>query len=72
MARSNWPYAEDGSLRDDVYTKVQLVGFYEHKNDIPYIESLTTYFSDMDVFELRDGTTESALNAAYEKYSKLL
>lgn len=51
----------------DKSDKIQLIAKYEEENKIPYAESVTSWFGDMALFELKLGATEEQFNAAYEK-----
>lgn len=63
--KKNWRYDENGYLRDDVYDKTQLIAKYENKKDIPDKERVTSYFGDMDVYELDDNISEEKFNEIY-------
>lgn len=67
----NWRY-ENGYFRDDVYDKTQVIAKYENKNNIPNNERITSYFGDMDLYELNDDVTEERFNEIYQIASKNL
>lgn len=60
-----WFYNEKGHLRSDVYDKTQLIGEYESRKKTPYSESITSYFGDMGLYELKSGVTEETFNKKY-------
>lgn len=62
-----WKYDAYGYLRGDVYDKIQIIGKYEAKNNVPAKDCITSYFGDMTLYEMRDNVTKEIFTKVYKK-----
>ncbi len=63
--QAEWVLERNKAL--DKSDKIQLIAKYEEENNIPYAETVTSWFGDMALFELKLGATEEQFDAAYIK-----
>lgn len=64
---NKWNYNEDGLVKNGIYEKTQLIAKYENAIDMETKDRITSYFGDMDLYELLDNTTEELFEERYKE-----